>query len=294
MFIFLITIIFSSYLLIKFNSNSKKLANSVLTTLSPLNLSCLLDNNTIVSFEIDDITFGGDEATTLNNALYLANEYGITFDLGVIAEPFSEDMDNGTYSIYQDNQNIFEVIAHGFTHSLDQSIVDNTSTGTYGEFYIFPINQNVPYSIQGYHIKEMKQIFQNYNLTTATEIFTIPYHTGDFNTTLLAEKYGYKLIIQKITTPKSFSEIKFGNITSSQDYIDIPLNSSFTEKDVLNYTSQLNQAIKMGQREIDISLHPINFDDLSNIDNFFYQILSQTNDSNIDYDMLSDRFNCNR
>ena len=204
------------------------------------------------------------------NALYLADKYNITFDLGVIALPFDENKDNGTFDLYQNNKDDFEVIAHGFTHSLDQSIIDHTSQGAYGEFYVLPVNQSVPYALQEYHIKRMREIFNDYNLTTALEIFTVPYHTGDFNTTLLASKYGYKLIQQKITVPKSFSEINFDGIVSSQNYIDIPQHNYFTIGDVLNYTSQLDRAISMGQKRIDISLHPINFQNLSEADNFFW------------------------
>jgi hypothetical protein len=287
--VFLIVILIGSLILAQLNPNSKKIIPSIA---SVSNISCILNNNTVVSFEIDDVTFSPSDTSNLENALYLADKYHITFDLGVIALPFSENMDNDTFSLYQNNQDDFEIIAHGFTHALDQSIIDQSNSAIYGEFYIFPTNQSVPYSIQDNHIKRMREIFQDYNLTTATEIFTIPYHTGDFNTTLLAEKYGYKLILQKITVPKSFSEVQFGNITASQNYIDIPEHENFTNADVVNYTSQLNQAILLGQKRIDISFHLINFDNLSAIDNFFGQILSQTNNSVV-YRMLSDRFNCN-
>lgn len=288
--IFLIVILISLLLLIKINADSKKIPPPMEFSIS--NISCILDNNTIISFEIDDVTFDTDDKIPLENALYLAQKYNITFDLGVIALPFDENSDNDTFNIYQYNQNFLEVIAHGFTHALDQSIIDQINSSVYGEFYIFPINQSVPFDIQNYHIKRMITIFEQHNLTMATRIFTIPYHTGDFNTTLLAEKYGYSLILQKITSPQTFSEIKFGNITDTQNYIDIPPGNSFTNQDVIDYALQINKAIKLGQNRIDVSFHPPNFENLSNIDNFISQILSQENNSKTEYKMLSDRFNC--
>jgi len=298
---FLIIILIGSHLLAQLNSNSKNFSppyNSI------SNISCIINNYTTISFEIDDVIFSQYDSSALQNALYVANKYNITFDLGVIAFPFRYSMDNDTFSIYKNNQDVFEVIAHGFTHRLDSSIINpinesfyseyqnKTNSSIYGEFYVFPINKNVPINIQEDHIKRMKEIFQEFNLTTATQIFTLPYHTGDFNTTILADKYGYSLILQKVNVPKSYSEVKFGRIIASENYIDIlPTDIIFTNNDVLDYNSKLNNVISLGQKRIDVSLHPINFQNLSAVDNFFGQILSQKN-SNIVYRMLSDRFNC--
>lgn len=292
--VFLIVISISSYLLINFYADVQK--NPVTKILEEENYCALHAKDTVLSFEIDDITFSGFQKPALENALFLAEKYDITFDLGVIAKTFNETMDTNNVNIYQDNKNYFEVIAHGFTHGLDQSIIDEyPKNDVYGEFYVFSVNSSVPSDIQEYHIKSMKQVFEEYNLTTAIQIFTVPYHTGDFNTTLLAAKYGYKLIIQKITTPQAFSEVKFGNITDTQNYIDIPLEfNRITQDEITNYTSQLNRAIKAGQRRIDISLHPLNFNNLGDIDSFFNQTLTsiRENNPNVRFDFLSDRFKC--
>jgi hypothetical protein len=205
-------------------------------------------------------------------------------------------MDNNVFNLYQDNQNYFEVVAHGFNHKLDQSIIDEyPNNNVYGEFYVFSADTSVPSDIQEYHIKNMKQIFEEYNLTTATQIFTVPYHTGDFNTISLAAKYGYKLIIQKITTPQTFSEIYFGNITNSQDYIDIPQQfNKINQSQIVSYTDRVNEAIKEGQKRIDITLHTINFGNLTDINSFFNQSLTTIKENNpkVRFDFLSDRFRC--
>lgn len=125
----------------------------------------------------------------LQNALILARKYNITFDLGVIAQPFKDYADPDTFKIYQNNQDVFEIVAHGLTHGLDPAI-ENVSYNAYGEFNVVsPIkNETVPAVIQEDHIKKMKQIFQEDNLTTATEIFTVPYHAGNYNTINLSKK----------------------------------------------------------------------------------------------------------
>ena len=286
--VFLIVISMAFYVAVQVNDNLEKSSNITLSS----NLSC--PPLPVLSFEIDDIDFSQNEYNLLTNAIYLADKYNITFDLGVISSSFYNNSDANTFGLYENNTDVFEIIAHGYTHAIDPSIVNQAPTGSYGEFYIISPNQssglNVPLSIQDNHIRNMRQIFQSYNLTTATEIFTVPYHTGDFNTTLLAEKYGYKLIIQKITSPQVFSEIRFGNVVDTQDYIDIPENNTFSSADVLNYTNQINKAISLGQKRIDVSLHPINFRTLSSIDHFFNQILYAGPD--VSYGKLSDRFNC--
>jgi hypothetical protein len=304
--VFLVVVSISSYLAIQFSNLNTNLQNIPGMNLTSSSLSCPT-NNTVISFEIDDIDFAPDQTAMLENALYIGNKYNVTFDLAVIANLFDQNMDNDTFSIYQDNQNIFEVVAHGFTHSLDQSLIDQLPVGSYGEFSVFLPNTtgnmggalgegggqpwgNVPYSIQESHIKNMVRIFNDYNLTTATEIFVVPYHTGDINTTLLAAKYGYKLIVQKITSPQTYLSVRFGNIIDTQDYIDIPVKNTFNYNDIINYTYQLDTAMDEGQKRIDITFHPINFQYLSNIDSFISQII-QANPG-LTYDELSDRFSC--
>ena len=75
----------------------------------PLELS---DDDILVSFRIDDITFETKQKEVLENALYLARKYGVTFDLAVIADRFDRKMDKDVFKIYGDNQDVFEVVAH--------------------------------------------------------------------------------------------------------------------------------------------------------------------------------------
>jgi hypothetical protein len=278
---FLVVISIASYLAFQISHIQPPLQNNTF-------FSCPT-NSTVISFEIDDIIFSHADEFTLSNALYLSKKYNVTFDLGVIADSLQGDFDNLSFSLYKENPNSFEIIAHGWTHYLDPSI--NITNASHGEFYIFGVNKSVPFLIQEEHIKIMSQIFKNFNITTGDEIFTVPYHTGDFNTTLIAGDYGYKLILQKITTPQTFSEIKYGNgIVDSQVYVDIPEYNNFTSEDIINYSYQVNKAIQLGYKRIDISFHQINFQYLQNIDSFINEIINSQ--SNTSYKFLSERFNC--
>ena len=241
----------------------------------------------LVSFKIDDINFARNQKQELENALILARKYNITFDLGVIAQSFKDYADPETFKIYQDNQDVFEVVAHGLTHNLDSEI---SNYGGYGEFGIVADwNFSVPAEIQEEHIKKMKEIFDEKNLTMADKIFVVPYHTGDENTIKLAGKYGYKLIVQQLTIPKSYSEQNYGEITATQNFIDIPMKQLLSAEDLKNYSTELNKAINLNQSKIEISFHPINFDVLITTDYFFKQLLNQSS-SKIKFGMISERF----
>ena len=290
-FVFLVVVLIASYLLINVEVNYQK---SLYEKIPIEGSYCNFDNHTVLSFTLDDVTFEKNQNEILNNVLYIARKYGITFDLGVIALPFDENSDDETFDIYKNNQDVFEIVAHGFTHGLDTSIADQYPLDSvHGEFYVLPIDKNVPLNIQRYHILRMRDIFGKHNLTLATEIFVTPYHAGDFNTTLLLGQYGYSFVEQKITSPQTFSEIKFGNITETQDYIDLPLRNYYTKEDTDNYNLNLSKAIAAGQNKIDIKLHPINFENLESADYFIGQLVSSMkNSSDIKFDFISDRFRC--
>jgi len=250
----------------------------------------LSKSDILVSFKIDDITFAKEQKPVLENALVLARKYNITFDLGVIAKPFSENKDSETFKIYQDNQDVFEIVAHGYTHALDSMFADEY--GAYGEFYVvsyFSSNKSVPINIQEKHIQKMKEIFEKNNLTLATKIFIVPYHSGDDNTIKLAEKYGYRLIVQQLSIPKNYSEKNYKNIIASENFIDIHQDNLFDETDWVKYNIYLNRAINVDQTRIEISMHPINFQILENADNFFKGLVRQDNPW-IKFGMITNRF----
>ncbi|HTY43765.1 MAG TPA: hypothetical protein VMC80_00795 [Patescibacteria group bacterium] len=257
------------------------------TSMLPVGFINLSKNDILLSFEIDDITFSSNQEPFLENALYLAREYNITFDLGVTARQFEQMKDDETFQLYNNNKNSFEVVAHGLTHSPDPAILSQYGYGNYGEFDIVPdLNKSVPAYIQEEHIKEMKDIFLKNNLIMATKIFTVPYHKGDFNTINISEAYGYKLIFEQLSASKNYSTRVYGNITASEDYIDIPSVSSFSDKNFANYTVELNKAIILGQKRIVIAMHPINFDDFDNI-NYFIGKIVKNNGPGIKFGMVS-------
>lgn len=238
----------------------------------------LSKNDILVSFQIDDINFASGQELTLDNALFLARKYNITFDLGVIARQFEQQKNDDIFRTYQDNQNVFEVVAHGLTHAPDPSIYSMYEYGAYGEFDIVPAqNESVPANVQQEKIKEMRDIFLKNDLIMATKIFSVPYHKGDENTINISEAYGYKLIFEQLSGSKNYSTRNYGKIIASEDYIEIPQASAFSDKDVINYNQELNKAINLGQNRIVISMHPVNFDSLDDIDNFMGEIINEKN-----------------
>ena len=74
-------------------------------------------DDVLVSYRIDDVTFEKKQRPFLENALYLAKKYNITFDLAVIAKRFDNGADSQAYELYQDNSDVFEIVAHGLTHT---------------------------------------------------------------------------------------------------------------------------------------------------------------------------------
>ncbi len=233
--------------------------------------------NVRVSFIINDITFKKEDQLALNNALTLAKKYNVTFDLGVIAQQFSENSDPETFKIYQDNKDVFEIIAHGLTEGSDLIFIEELNeSGSYGEFHIQPINRTVPAEIQEEHIKKMKGIFERNNLTTATKIFTVPFYSGDENTIKLAEKNGYKLIIQQLSFPvQNYIEKNYGKIIASEDYAYIPPYNIFSNADLIIYNNKLSDAMGAGQKNIYVSLHPVNLEILKNADKFFKDLIEK-------------------
>jgi predicted deacetylase len=224
---------------------------------TPTNKSMNLSKEDIlVSFRIDDITFETKQKQFLINALYLARKYNITFDLAVIAKPFDEKADPEVFKIYQDNQDVFEVVAHGYNHADYQnescrsnSCFINTSCGEF---------KCASYEQQNDHIKKMKAIFEKRNLYWGTKIFAVSWHSGDENTINLAKNYGYQLMTQSDVTSNSY-EYKLGDLTISKVYIGIAMNQTISTNEVKKYVGQLNNYVNKNQTKIQIIMHPINF-----------------------------------
>lgn len=273
------------------SSNLK--SQNVLVNKNSIGYLKLSKGDILVSFRIDDITFAKEQKPILENALILARKYNVTFDLGVIAKPFSESADPETFKIYQDNQDVFEIVAHGYTHALDPLFADE-SYDAHGEFKIisdFLINKSIPINIQEQHIQKMKEIFEKNNLIMATKIFIVPYHSGDDNTIKLAEEYGYRLIVQVLSDPKNYSEKKYKQIIASEDIIDVAQDNFFDETDQVTYNIELDKAILAGQKRIMVALHPINFETSKNTDDLIERMIAVNYDDPwIKYGMISNRF----
>ncbi len=240
----------------------------------------------LVSFRIDDITFAKSQKPILENALYLARKYNITFDLAVVAQLFDQRADSETFKIYQDNQDVFEIVAHGLTH------LNPINGSDKGEFFDITYNKPIPSEIQEEHIKNMSKIFKNHNLSNfGNKIFFLPWDAGDENTIKIANRYGYRLITQTYVPNKSL-EYKEGNIIVSQNWIGVKMNRTIDSIDIQSYKDRLNDLIKKNQTRIEIMTHPINFNKIEGSEDFIRELVNNNlYKSKIKFSMVSDRLN---
>ena len=230
-------------------------------------------NDVLVSFRLDDVTFTKTDKPVLENALYLARKYNITFDLAVIAQPFDEKADPEVFKIYQDNQDVFEVVAHGWDHKY--------SAPNKGEF------NGAPYKYQEEHIKKMKEIFVKHNLTMATKIFIVPWNSGDENTNLIADLQGYQILSQ-VNIPTKY-EYSFGNLTTYKARISIPLKNSLEESELKSLKDNFYFLTTKDLKMIQIVTHPINYDNLGNSDKIIKDFVDASNENpRIKLGMISD------
>jgi hypothetical protein len=132
-----------------------------------------------VTLRIDDISFSKKDEMIFNKSLELAKMYNARFDLAVRAKPFKLNHSDEVLSLYKNNKNIFEVVAHGYTH---KSCINETS--------VLEFDDCSPW-VQRDHIKKMKDVFIKYNMTEAQYIFASPGHSGNIFTAWLLKIYGY-------------------------------------------------------------------------------------------------------
>lgn len=250
----------------------------------PINLS---EDDILVSFRVDDMTFEAYQKPVLEKLLYLARKYNITFDLAVIAKTFDEKADPDTFKIYLDNQDVFEVVAHGYTHT---NPINESSHG--GEFYDSINKQITPVAIQENHIISMINIFKEHNLTMGTKILLTPVHAGDKDTVKLAEKYGYKLITQ-LNTPNNQLEYIEGNIVVSRVMIDSSYDREINDKDIIKIKNDFLNYLKNNKARIQIIIHITDFTILSKFnapEKIIDELKKLSQDNNkIKFGMISER-----
>ena len=208
---------------------------------------------TFVSFRIDDIDFSQKQEIVLRNAVLLARKYNIVFDLGVIAGRFETNKNAAVFRIYEENSDIFEIVAHGLTH------LNPVSPTRTGEFYDATKEESIPEDIQESHIREMKEIFKKHGLREAQEIFFVPWHAGDRKTIEIAERNGYRLITMS-PLPDGSRELKLGNIFATSVFLDIVYwKRSFTGEEIQHYCQSFNLLLAGDYKSIEIVMHPYNF-----------------------------------
>ena len=217
------------------------------------------DNGSIpISFRLDDITFEFTQIGILKNALNLTRKYNITMDLAVISLPFEVNGNPKAFKIFEENQDVIEIVAHGLTH---YNPVDLSHEG---EFYDITTKKNIPPGIQEDHIRKMRSIFKRHGIDDADDVFALPYSAGDENTITLSESNNYKLITQWVV-PNDRFVYSDGNITVSRMIIGVPLQIKFNDKYYKDYQHELTNLLKLKQ-PIEIVLHPINLDQVESME----------------------------
>lgn len=232
-------------------------------------------NNVLISFRIDKITFKKEQKESLNNALNLARLYNITFDLGVIAKSFSESADPETFKIFEENQDVFEIVANGY----DSVKYKNNLSCT--EFTCSP------YSYQDEHIRKMKEIFYKYNLTDhAYQIFLVPSNLGDDNTVKSALNHNFEFLS---INPNKLNKKNKNNSIVFNDIITINTKQTKTDYDVQKYKQSLYKIIGSGKKRIHIVMDLDYFNKTRSSDYFIDEIVNNNKyKSKIKFSMISD------
>lgn len=248
-----------------------------------LNLS---KDDVLVSFRIDDITFKKGQKEMLENALYLGRKYNVTFELAVIAKQFDEGVDPETFKIYQDNPDIFEVVAHGLTHSDYQNESCHSRScfiePVCGEF------KCAPYAQQEDRLRKVKEIFQRRNLFWGTKIIFLPWSAGDANTIEAAKKEGY-LVLSQEELPKDYHSNN-ENLLILDDGVSVDMKEVLTAQDLTHYRNKFNSMVKNNRTEIMIIFHQVNFEKISGSEELIKEIreIQQNGNSKIKFGMVSE------
>jgi hypothetical protein len=124
----------------------------------------------------------------------------------------------------------------------------------------------------------MKGIFEESDMTAATQIFAVPYYVGDENTIKMAEKNGYKLIIMQISPVQIYTERKYGNIIASENYVFVQPYNIFNAADLIIYGKKVRDIKSAGQKNVYMSFHPVNFESLDNIDKLIKEVIYKNPD----------------
>jgi len=160
---------------------------------------------------VDDPYFGEQERPFLETIVSLARDYDVKFDIAVVAWPFDHLADPGVFSIYTNNTDVLELVAHGYRHievvnwtygwddnygiilPMGQQLAGYNQYANHNEFGD-TTNIIVPRATQEALIRDMRDVFARHGMTTATQIFLAPFVNGNRDTVDLASEYGYKYI----------------------------------------------------------------------------------------------------
>lgn len=241
------------------------------------------NNKLIISFRIDDITFNSNQKQVIENAIYLARKYNITFDLAVIASRFENNADPEVIQLYENNKDILEIGAHGYNHQNP-----NNRFGK-GEFFNLDSNTSVQYNVQEDHISKMKTVFAQNNIDTGTKIFFVPWHAGDNNTIDIAEQYGYEIMTQR-HLPSSSPFYYYKNIIVTPILIGVKMNETLTESDISDYMDSIHNVKKRKLHYLEIVFHPVNFYDINSTEKFVRGVVTNFS-SSAQFDFVSTALN---
>lgn len=244
----------------------------------------------VISVRFDDISFGINQKPILEKALELARKHRIKIDLGVIARRFQNDGVQDTYQLFENNQDVFEIVAHGYTHRHPDDVPPPAPITMRGEFYDITNRRPMTYEFQADHILQMKNIFQARDLEAATKIFLVPWSAGDLNTIQIAKDYGYKVLSQSFTPTKS-NEYNADGMLISKVMVGGIFKQQLTDEDIENFKQNIYRLIEQGETRIQLLTHDINYIETEYLDKLLDEVVNDNlYRERIKYDFLSNAY----
>jgi len=262
--------------------SENKSSRPVAKTRMPVNLQA---NDVLISFVIEGINFGRWQKNILENAAAVARQYNLTFELATFAEPFTRKHKDA-WTVYENNKDVFEIIAFGYNN------VNPVDSKRSGEFFDITTKKQIPPELQEEKIKNMKGIFEKNNIMPAMQVFLVPWYAGDENTIKIAEKYGYKLIIQENIGGNAGDLVKnYETITASKCYVNAPNRYNITDRDINYMSKKMQKYFDNRIKRIYIVFHPVNFNTieaLSYTKKMIDEIGFKFKNVNVFYGMITD------
>lgn len=241
----------------------------------------------LVSFVITDVNFKRNQMQMLKDAASLGHKYGVTFDLAVIAKQFNEGKDNETFKVYLDNQDVFEIVSHGWNH------VNLLNSSYKGEFSIIGSNMGISYAAQSEALSNSSLVFDKYGFDSAKEVLFLPGYSGDDSTLDLVRAAGYRMVVFNYSSNASL-EYNYGNLIVSKSLPVSALNEWDKKNDFGKFSRDMISLVDKKQEFVILPIYPGNFDSIDKLDKSIFDVVNASNNYSkrkIVFGKITERFN---